>query len=618
MPQRIVECVPNFSEGRDLARLEKILEVIRAVNGAQLIDVDSGYETNRTVVTIVGAPEAVEEAAFRAIERAAQVIDMSSHTGAHARHGATDVCPFVPVAGVTMADCVALAHRLGKRVGDELGIPVYLYEHAARRPERRSLAAVRKGEYEALPHKLTRPEWAPDFGPTKFLPRTGVVTIGAREFLIAYNINLNSRSKEHATDLAFEIRESGRQVRRQQDSPIYMSGQLVKYRPSARLWPCAYCDQDESSAAALESHYQTAHSRSFYQDVAFFGEDIAHLEGKIVQKRGTFTECRAVGWMIPEYGRAQISINLTNFKETPAHLVLEETRRLAKARGIVITGSEIVGVVPFQAMRESGEFYLKTQRSSRGVPINDIVETAVQSLGLRDLGAFDARKSILGLPPEPGALARMKVCELVDEVSRATPAPGGGSISALAGSLAAALAAMVANITHTKPKLRAVHARMEEIAMRCQPLKDALLRAVDDDTSAFNEVVAAMRLPSETESQKTARTAALEAGYKQATLVPYQTAELCLAALRECRAAIDGCLPASISDVGVGGLLAHAGLRGGIYNVKINLGEIRDRAWVTERQANLGAMLDEGARLAAEIEAGVAKSFAGAQHAESR
>ncbi|MCA8960368.1 MAG: glutamate formimidoyltransferase [Planctomycetes bacterium] len=609
MAPQIVECVPNFSEGRDLVRLEKILDAIRAVSGAELIDVDAGHETNRTVVTIVGEPEAVKEAAFRAIERAAQVIDMSKHHGAHARHGATDVCPFVPVSGVTMEDCARFARELGERVGEELGIPVYLYDRAALKPERRSLADVRRGEYEALSDKLSKPEWAPDFGPAEFLPKTGVVTIGAREFLIAYNINLNTRYKEDATDIAFDLRDAGRIARGKPKTHRAMSGKILRYEPSRRRFPCPYDFSVHESLDALAAHYREAHDLDLQAELAFFGQNPEKLERAEVHQRGLFKECRAVGWLIPEYGRAQISINLTDYKVTSMHDVLEASRRIGAERGIVVTGSEVVGVVPFAAMKATGEFYLQEQHSSRGVPVGDVIETAIQSLGLRDIGEFDAKKSVLGMPTVDGALANMKVTEFVDEVSRPSVAPGGGSISALAGSLAAALTSMVANITHVKPKFHEVHDKMERIAMRCQELKDELVAGIDADTDAFNDVITAMRMPQGTATQKKARRAAIQEGYKKATLVPVRTAESCLEALRQCRAAVGDCLRASITDVGVGALMARSAVVGAVYNVRINLGEIDDSAWVDEVRSKLDALLDEADELAHEVDALVRAAF---------
>jgi glutamate formiminotransferase/formiminotetrahydrofolate cyclodeaminase len=587
MTERLVECVPNFSEGRDMKKIEQILAAVREVEGVSILDVDPGSETNRTVVTLLGSPEAIAEGAFRAIARAAEVIDMTRHTGAHPRHGATDVCPFVPVAGVTMDDCVEIAKQVGRRVGEELRIPVWLYDRAAQIPERRSLARVRAGEYEALPEKLDRPEWKPDFGPAVFNARSGVVTIGAREFLIAYNVNLNSTRKDHADEIASEVRETGRAVRRDQTNAFYSSGSLVKYQPSKNLWPCAYCEGVLKSLAELAAHSSDKHDLDIHEEFEFFGRDPDALDGTNVMRRGTFSECRGVGWVIPEYNRAQISINLTNFKVTPAHTVLDECRRLATERGLLVTGSEIVGMVPYAALRESGEHYLRQQGASRGVPVKDVVETAVQSMGLRDVAEFEPGKSVLGLPTTDGTLASMKLNEFADEVSRASPAPGGGSIAALAGSLSASLAAMVANLTFGKKSMADRREEMEQLAMSCQAVKDDLLRAVDEDTEAFTEVLVAMRLPKGTPEERAARDQAIQAGTKHATDVPYRTAELSLAAMRLCRAAAEKGLPASVSDAGVGALMARAGVLGAIYNVQINLGSITDAEWVAKRRAGL-------------------------------
>lgn len=597
--QPLVECVPNISEGRDPERIERIVAAARSVEGVSVLDVDPGKETNRTVITFVGAPEAVLEGAFRLIQRAAELIDMSKHKGAHPRHGATDVCPFVPIAGLSMEQCAELARRLGARVGGELQIPVYLYEHAATRPERRSLAYLRQGEYEALPAKLAQEAWKPDFGPARFVPRSGVVTIGAREFLIAYNVNLNSRSKDHATDLAFDLREKGRAVRRGQTDAWYSSGALLKYEPSKQRYPSAYDDFVGKSYEELERHYREVLGLDLREELAFHELDPNALEGKSVHRRGRFKACRAVGWLIPEYGRAQISINLTDHKTTSMHDVLEASREMARERGVVVTGSEIVGLVPYDALRRAADFYLARQGSSRGVPVVDLVETAVQSLGLKDVGKFDPQKSILGLPTTDGPLVSKRLNEFADEVSRATPAPGGGSIAALVGSLGASLAAMVANLTHAKPAHRAAHAELEEVAVRAQLLKDELLRTVDHDTQAFDAVLEAMRLPKGTPAEAAARDAAIEAGTKRATQVPLRTAELCLEALDLCRRAAEKGLPASVTDAGVGALVARAGFEGAAYNVRVNLKSIQDAAWVEQVRAQVKAMGERAAALAA-------------------
>ena len=592
----LVECVPNFSEGRDLSKIDRIVDAVKAVAGVSVLDVDPGAETNRTVVTLVGDKTAIAEGAFVAIQTAAEVLDMRTHTGAHARHGATDVCPFVPVAGVTMDDCIEIAKKVGARVGEELQIPVYLYDQAAQRPERRSLAKVRVGEYEALPDKLGKPEWEPDFGPARFDAKAGVVTIGAREFLIAYNVNLNSMLKMHADDIAGELRETGRARRVDQRDAYYVSGKLVKYWPSKNVWPSAYDDFVGATKDELARHY-TELGRDLDAELAFFGRDPDALEGVNVMRKGRFEHCRGVGWVIPEYNRAQMSFNLTNMKVTPAHAVLEACRELATERGLAVTGSEVVGMIPYEAIRESGEFYLERMRASRGLPVADVVETAVQSMGLRDVATFESEASVLGLPTTDGPLASMAVNALADEVSRPSPAPGGGSIAALSGSLAAALASMVANLTHGKKGFEESRDGMEQLAQRCQSLKDELLRAIDEDTDAFNDVLVAMRLPKSTDSERAERDAAIQTGYKRATSVPARTAELCLAAMRECREVAEGGLPASITDAGVGALMGRAGVHGAVYNVKINLGSITDVGWVDSQRQQLDAWCDEADRL---------------------
>ena len=608
MSQPIVECVPNFSEGRDPKKIEQIVAAAREVEGVEILDVDPGRETNRTVLTFVGAPDAVVEGAFRVIKKAQEVIDMSKHSGAHARHGATDVCPFVPVSDVTMDDCVELAKRLGKRVGDELGIPVYLYDQAAQIPERRSLAKVRAGEYEALPDKLGKPEWKPDFGPETFLPKTGVITIGAREFLIAYNVNLNSTRKEHADDIAHELREKGRALRRDQQTPYYASGKLVKYYPSKNEFPCAYTDFVAKSLDELAAHYADM-GRDLHEELAFFGRDPEKLEGLNVMRKGRFDECRGVGWVIPEYNRAQLSFNLTNYKTTSTHDVYEAARELAYDRGLAVTGSEIVGMVPYPAMKESGEFYLVSQGASRGVPVPDMMECAIQSLGLRDVADFDAEKNVLGMPARDGTLVSMTVTELADEVSRATPAPGGGSIAALAGSLGASLAAMVANLTFYKKSMADRQEEMEELAIRAQEIKDELLRLVDLDTEAFEEVITAMRMPKATAEEKAARDAAIQEGYKTATRIPYRSAELCLETIGMAKRAAEMGLKTAVSDAGVGALMARSALIGAVYNVRINLGSITDAAWVEEQKRLLGDMVERGEALERETRDIVEKNF---------
>lgn len=599
---KLVECVPNFSEGRDAAVIRDIAAEIEAVRGVTLLDVDPGADTNRTVVTFVGAPDAVAEAAFRAGRRAAGTIDMTKHHGIHARMGAMDVCPFVPVAGVTMADCVALARETGRRIG-ELGIPVYLYEHAASGPARRNLSAVRAGEYEGLERKLADPEWQPDFGPAKHNPRSGAFIIGAREFLIAYNVNLATTDKRYADDIAYGLRERGRHMRSGNVMPFYYKGDVVLFAKDH--YPCGACDHVAKSWGALDAHYREVHGKELAARYAALGYAPGDVEGKPAYADGRFSHVKAVGWMVDKYRRAQISINLTDFKLTPAHAVLEAAREAASQRGIAVTGSEIVGVVPFDAMLESGRYYLRRMQKSTGLPVGDVIETAVQAMGLRDVAPFDPEKKVLGMPSQAGNLVRKSVGEFVDEVSRDTPAPGGGSIAALAGSIGAALAAMVANLTVGKAGFDGRYEELDALASKAQGIKDQLLAAVDEDTQAFNGVMDALRMPKDTPVQKAARSEAIQSGYKHATEIPMQTA-------RHCRAALELCLDAArcgndvvITDAGVGALVALAGVQGAAYNARINLKSIKDADYVRQSGIEIAGLVDESRRIAGLVESEV-------------
>ncbi|RPJ57236.1 MAG: glutamate formimidoyltransferase, partial [Acidobacteria bacterium] len=396
MTDQVVECVPNFSEGRDLSKIKQITNAIEAVPGVSLLDVDPGADTNRTVVTFVGPPEAVAEAAFQAVACAARVIDMSRHKGAHPRMGATDVLPFVPVKGATLDDCAALARSVGERIGRELQIPVYLYEAAASRPERRNLANVRHGEYEGLADKLKDPEWTPDFGPPRFDPKTGAVICGAREFLIAYNVTLNTRDRSAASDIALELREKGRPARKPNPSPYYRKGEPLFYEKDR--FPCGNCRYVGTSFADAARHCRETHDHDLIELFELNEADASEPVGQPVLRKGKFKFCKAIGWYVDEYKRAQISINLTNFKVTPPHLVLEEARKLAAQRGLVVTGSEVVGLIPFEALLEAGRYYLRAQGKSPFLPVRDVLETAVFSMGLTDVGKFDIEKKVIGLP----------------------------------------------------------------------------------------------------------------------------------------------------------------------------------------------------------------------------
>jgi glutamate formiminotransferase/formiminotetrahydrofolate cyclodeaminase len=556
---KLVECVPNFSEGRDREKIGAITREIEAVPGVKLLDVDPGASTNRTVVTFIGTPEAVKEAAFRAIAKAAEVIDMRGHKGAHSRIGATDVCPFVPVSGVTMEDCVRLAGELGARVAAELGIPVYLYEAAARKPERRNLAVVRAGEYEGLSEKLKDPRWAPDFGKAVFNPKSGATVIGAREFLIAYNINLNTRDRKLAHEIALSLRESGR-AKRDKD------GNIAKDK-----------------------------------------------RGVAVKLPGRFKEVKSVGWYVEDYGLAQISVNFTNYKVTPVHVVFDEARRLAGKLGLRVTGSELVGLIPREALLMAGRYYIVKQGKSPGVPAEELIRIAVRSLGLSDVVPFDPEKKIIEYQfrEEGAALVAMTLRGFADELSMDSPAPGGGSVAALCGALSAALSAMVSNLTVGKKEYEAARPEMIATAVRAQELKDALLGAVDRDTKAFNRVMEAFRLPKTTPEQAEEKDRAVEEANKQATLVPLEVLEKSVEAVALAKVAAAKGNRNSVSDAGVGGLVGQAAGEGAYYNVLINLSGIKDAAFtarVRREAAKLKKSLDKEAKA---VKAIVTKALSG-------
>ena len=595
MEQALVECVPNFSEGRDKAVIKQITDVIEAVDGVRLLDVDPGEEMNRTVVTFIGTPDAVKEAAFLSIKKASEVIDMSKHHGSHPRMGATDVCPFVPVSGISTEECIALSKETAKRVGTELGIPVYLYEKSAQKPERENLAIVRQGEYEALPEKLSKPEWKPDFGPAEFNAQSGATVIGVREFLIAYNINLNTRESKYATDIAFELREKGRSARRGNTTPFYFKGDtILKYKEGN--YPCGSCNFEGKTIEETIIHCSTEHDYDLAALLRLNNISPEKPEGKSVKKPGLFKYCKAIGWMVPEFDRGQLSINLTNYKVTSMHHVLEATRQMAAERGLVVTGSEVVGMVPFPALLEIGKFYLRRQGRSAGIPIRDILETAVQSLGIRDVADFVIEERVLGLPSNiDKPLVSMTVTDFVDEVSRESAAPGGGSIAALAGSLGAALSSMVANLTANRRGSEDVDAVLNEAAEKAQELKLQLVNGVDADTSAFNAYMEARRLPKATDKQKKIRQEAEQDGLKLAVQVPLQTAEVSLKAIEIAETVVRYGNPNSITDVGVGAQMAYAGVKGGVYNVLINLKDIKDEPFVVQMKNSCASLEKEAA-----------------------
>jgi len=538
----LVECVPNFSEGRDRSVIDAISRAISGVSGVRLLDVDAGADTNRTVYTFVGAPDAVSEAAFRAAVAASELIDMSKHEGAHPRMGALDVCPIVPISGVTMEQCVATAQALGRRLAEALALPVYFYEYAATRPERRNLADIRAGEYEGLREKLAKPEWAPDAGPSAFNERLGASVVGAREFLIAYNVNVNSRDQKLANEVALNIREAGRLKR------------------DAK------------------------------------GQVVTDAQGRELRVPGRLKAVKAIGWYIEQYRQAQVSINLLSYRTTPLHEVFETTREEAAKLGLVVTGSELVGMTPLEPLLEAGRFYVQKQGRSAGLPERELVEIAVQSLGLAQLSPFDPDKRIIEYAVRVAApLVSMTVERFADEVSSNSPAPGGGSVAALAGSLGAALAAMVANLTVGKAGYESAWAPLSSLAERAQSLKAALLRAVDDDTKAFDDVLAAMRLPKATEEQKATRASAVAAAYEKATAVPLATARLCLQALELTEQAAANGNRNSASDAGVGALLAKAGLDAALMNVRINLPSVREGAFKAATLAEIAELQSKSA-----------------------
>ena len=553
---KLMECVPNFSEGRDKTVLDAIATSIKGVNGVVLLDVDPGAETNRTVFTMAGEPDAVVEAAFVAIKKASELIDMSKHHGAHPRMGATDVCPFIPISGMTMDECVEYARKLGKRVGEELGIPVYLYEYAATKEEWRNLATVRSGEYEALATKAKDPAWKPDFGPHVFNAKSGATAISAREFLIAYNINLNTRDKKKAHDIALTIRESGKPAR---DA----AGKLLK---------------DE--------------------------------HGNKINTPGLFSNCKAVGWFIDAYDRAQISINLTNYKITPPHIVLDKVRELANEMGIQVTGSELVGLLPKAALVEAGKYYLTKMNESTGIPEKMIMETAIQSMGLSELGAFDLDKKVIEYAiAKQDSLVNMKLDAFCDLLSTDAPAPGGGSVAALCAAMSGALSAMVANLTIGKKGYENVQEEAYAIAPIGQDIKLKSLECIDRDTDAFYAMMDAMRLPKKTEEEIAIRNAMMEQSTQAAINAPLATLRLSLDALKlSARIARIGNANA-LSDAGVAALTALCAAKAANYNILINIAGINDEYFKNNTLTEARELVTACEAIAMEVEESVTKSL---------
>jgi glutamate formiminotransferase/formiminotetrahydrofolate cyclodeaminase len=533
--KKIIECVPNFSEGRNMAVIKEITNAVESVEGIKLLDVDPGKATNRTVVTFVGSPEDVVEAAFRGIKKAAEVIDMSHHSGEHPRFGATDVCPLVPVANVTMEEAVEFARKLAERVGAELGIPVFCYEFASFTDERKSLANCRSGEYEALKERIESEKWKPDFGPSQWsesVAKTGASAIGARNFLVAYNVNLNTTSTRQANSIAFDIREAGRVKR--EGNPV--TGKIIT---------------DEN--------------------------------GEPVRIPGTLKKTRAIGWYIEEYGIAQISINLTDITVTPVHVAFDEVCEKAHLRGIRVTGSELVGLIPLKAMLDAGKYFLKKQQRSVGISDDEIIKIAIKSLGLDELAPFDPKKKIIEYVIEENTgkkLVGLTLKQFAEETASESPAPGGGSISAYVGSLGAALGTMVANLSAHK---RGWDHRWEEFsdwAEKGKYFHTELLKCVDEDTHAFNRIMKAFDLPKTTEQEIAVRKIAIQEATKNAIEVPLKVMQLAHDSMELLKAMAETGNPNSVSDAGVGALCARTAVEGAFLNVKINAAGLKDEMYL--------------------------------------
>lgn len=557
MQKRIVECVPNFSEGRNKEVIRQIVEAIESAAEVKVLDVDPGEATNRTVVTFVGSPEAVVEAAFAGVKRAAERIDMRHHKGAHPRMGATDVLPLIPIAGITLEECAALSRELARRIADELRIPTYCYEAAAFRPERKNLAVCRAGEYEALPEKLAHEETAPDFGARPYdeeVARTGATTVGARDFLIAVNFNLNTTSTRRANAIAFDVREKGRPVR--EGNPI--TGKVVK-----------------------------------------------DANGNPVMRPGTLKATKAIGWFIEEYGIAQVSMNITDISVTPLHVAFDEVCRKADARGVRVTGTEIVGLVPKRALIEAGKYFLRKQHRSVGIAEEEIVRLAVKSMGLDDLKPFKPEEKVieylLEAEDRKKRLIDMTCKGFAEETASESPAPGGGSISAYMGALGAALGTMVANLSSHKPGWDDRWEEFSDWAEKGQVVMQELLHLVDEDTAAFNRIMAVFAMPKSTDEEKAARSAALQEATLYATEVPLRTMRASLAVFPIVRAMAAEGNPNSVSDAGVGALAARSAVYGARLNVRINAAGLKDRTKAAALVAEADAIAAEAERLEKEV-----------------
>ncbi|MCZ2101848.1 MAG: glutamate formimidoyltransferase [Chitinophagales bacterium] len=556
MYQPIVECVPNFSEGRDMKVIKQITDEIESVEGVRLLDVDPGKATNRTVVTFVGHPDVVIEAAYRAIKKAGEVIDMSKHKGEHPRMGATDVCPLIPIANISMEETAAYAHKLGQRVGNELNIPIYMYESAATQPERRNLANIRAGEYEGFATKIKDAKWKPDYGAAVMNTHAGVTAIGARDFLIAYNINLNTTSERRANSVAFDVREVGR----------------VKTNEK--------------------------------------GKKVLDENGQPIRIPGVCKSVKAIGWYIEEYGVAQISMNLTNINDTPLHIAFDECCKSATARGMRVTGSELVGLVPKSVLVDAGKYFLEKQRRSVGISERELIHIAVRTLGLDELAPFDPDKKVIEYLLEDKSarpLAYKTLTEFADSTASETPVPGGGSASAYVGVLGVALGTMVANLSSHKKGWDDKITYFSEWAEKGQAIKDKLLRLVDADTQAYNKIIEAIRMPKATDVEKQLRKEALNAATKGAIEAPMEVMRVSLSSMELIKAMATHGNPNSVSDAGVGAICVRTAIEGAGLNVKINCVGFEDQAYVANAKQQVADMLDQAKVMEQEILAIVEK-----------
>ena len=531
MQRKLIECVPNISEGRDMAKINMIANVVETVDGVKLLDIDPGKATNRTVITFVGEPEPVIEAAFKLIKKASELIDMSKHTGEHPRFGATDVCPLVPISGITLEETAVFAHKLGERVGKELGIPGYYYENAAKETKRKNLAHCRSGEYEGLAKKISDPQWKPDFGPDKYneqIAKTGAIAISARDFLIAYNINLNTTSTRRANAIAFDIREAGR-IKRDGD-PIT-------------------------------------------------GKKVLDKNGEPIRIPGKLKAVKGIGWYIEEYGIAQISYNLTNISVTPMHIAFDESCKAADERGLRVTGSELVGLVPLKAMLDAADYFLTKQQRSLGISESEKIKIAIKSLGLDDLKPFDPKEKIIEymLNDDEKKLVDLTLINFADVTASESVAPGGGSIAAYVGALGVSLGTMVANLSSHKAGWDEKWEYYSNWAVKGESYKNKLLHLVDEDTKAFNKIIEGFRMPKGSDEEKAIRRSAIEEATKYATEIPFQVMETAYNSMEVMEAMVKEGLPSSLSDAGVGVLCARSAVIGAYFNVRINAKDIKDR-----------------------------------------